>query len=307
MTVLPYEKYQDRFDEIEELGNVAMGRFMLTEVFKKMDKTCQDCQRDRMRCTLRPLCPDRVFLNILIALGTRTSDLPTFCYQVHIRALESYLKSGAKRPHPNQPRYPLGYFRKQLPLKKGEAKTNFENFAAYLERITGSPVQCYAVEDNWFFSVGNGIFIVDLDRAVVSLDPDGDIIKRSALEPLLSFLAQIHDIKITILKDLRETWYLSVTFPSYSKDTFAEKVEPEIKELEKYWSFVRTRPLEKQTQILIGLDPAPRTVIRLQSLRETVQILARILKGAPKSKVKRTDKPEKNTPTEKAVTQTASG
>ena len=83
-------------------------------------------------------------------------------------------------------------------------------------------------------------------------------------------------------------------------------METEIKKLEKYWSFVRTQPLDKQTQILIGLDPAPRTVIRLQSLRETVQILARILKGAPKSKVKRSNKPEKDTPTDKAVTQTAS-
>jgi len=275
-------EYQDRFEQLEELGNPTMGRFMLTQVLTKMATTCKQCQRDRMRCTIKPLCPDRVFLNILIALGAKTSDLPSFCYQVSVRALEAYLKSGAKREHPHEPRYPLTYFRGHFQFKKDAQEANFEIFKKYLETTTKQTVHGYAIENRWYFGVGNGIFIVDLKRGLVSLDPDGDTVRRGALEPLLTFLLEMHGLSAELLKDMQDTWYLRIEFPQFNDEEFSELVQPQLKALGEFWSFVRVNSINSNTQILIGLDPPPEKAMRLGGLRKTAVILAEIAQVAPK-------------------------
>jgi hypothetical protein len=275
-------KYQDRFEQLEELGNPTMGRFMLTQVLTKMATTCKQCQRDRMRCTIRPLCPDRIFLNILIALGARTSDLPTFCYQVSIRALEAYLKSGAKRDHPHEPRYPLAYFRRSAQLKKDKPEANFKAFKKYLETTTKQTVFSYAIEKRWYFGVGQGIFIIDLNRQLVSLDPDGDIVHHEALEPLLTFLMEMHGLSGEILKDMQDTWYLRIVFPKFKEEDYTEHVQPQLKALGEFWSFVRFNNINSESQILVGLDPPADRTMRLGGLRRTAMILAEIAKVTPK-------------------------
>jgi hypothetical protein len=277
-------KYRDRFHQLEELGNPTMGRFMLSEVLTKMAGTCKQCQRDRMRCTLRPLCLDRVFLNILIALGARTADLPSFCYQVHLRTLQSYLKSGANRDHPQEPRYPLRYFRRFIQFKKDDPNANYLAFKEYLEKATKQTVHGYALNNTWYFGVGTGIFVVDVRRGLVSLDPDGDIVKREALEPLLTFLTEMLHLQVEILKDLEDTWYLRMELPKFSEPKFSEDVQPKLEELKELWSFVRANDINRKTRFLVSLDPIPDLSIRLQGLRKTVKILAEITKVAPKSR-----------------------
>ncbi len=275
-------KYQDRFEQLEELGNPTMGRFMLTQVLTKMATTCKQCQRDRMRCTIKPLCSDRVFLNMLIALGARPNDLPSFCYQVSLRALEAYLKSGAKRDHPHEPRYPLSYFRRFIQFKKDNPEANFSAFKEFLETKTKQTVHGYAIENRWYFGVGNGIFIVDLKRNLVSLDPDGDIVRREALEPLLTFLMDMHGLSGRILKDMQDTWYLRIEFPKFKDEDFTEYIEPQLKALNEFWTFVRVNNINATVQILVGLDPPPGKAMRLHGLRRTAEILAEIAKVAPK-------------------------
>ena len=61
--------------------------------------------------------------------------------------------------------------------------------------------------------------------------------------------------------------------------------------LEEYWAFVRAHNINKNTQVLISLDPAPDLAIRLQALRETINVLAEIAKAAPKAR--KLDQPSK--------------
>ena len=272
-----------------------MGRFMLSEVLTKMATTCKNCQRDRMRCTIQPMCSDRVFLNILIALGARVSDLPSFCYQVHLRTLQSYLKSGAKREHPKEPRYPLRHFRRHIQFKKDDPEANFQAFTKYLETATKQEVHGYKIDNTWYFGVGNGIFIVDVRHGLVSLDPDGDIIRHEALEPLLTFLTDMHRVKGDLLKDMQDTWYFQVNIPKLPKEEFTEKIQPKLEELEDLWAFTRATDVDKKTQILIGLDPVPEKAIRLEGLRKTVQILAEFISasgGRRKASSTKTEKPK---------------
>jgi hypothetical protein len=281
-----YQKYQDHFVEIGDLGNPSIGRFLLSDVLSKMETTCEECQRDRMRCTLRPMCPDRVFLNILIALQAAISDLPPFCYQVHLRNLDTYLKSKAQRTHEKEPRYPLRYFGEFITFKKDDPAANMRAFAAYLQKETQSEVHSYALDDRWYLGVGTGIFVVDLDRQIVSLDPDGDIVPRPALETLIVLLAETHKLDVTVLKDLESTWYLRLSSGSLKADEVVDIVQPRLRKLEQSWSYVASQTNDHETEVLVGLDPASRQGIRLHMLRDTVQLLAEIAQAASRAKAK---------------------
>jgi hypothetical protein len=193
------------------------------------------------------------------------------------------LKSGANRDHPLEPRYPLQYFRRYIQFKKDDPDANFQAFKEYLEKSTKQSVHAYALNNTWYFGVGHGIFVVDVRRGLVSLDPDGDIVKREALEPLLTFLTEMLHLRVEILKDMADTWYLRLELPKFSETIFAEEIQPKLKELEEQWSFVRASDINRKTRFLVSLDPAPDLAIRLQGLRKTVEILAEIAKAAPKT------------------------
>jgi len=232
------------------------------------------------------MCPDRVFLNILIALQAAIDDLPPFCYQVHLRNLDTYLKSKAQRTHEKEPRYPLQYFGEFITFKKDNPAANLRAFAAYLRRQTQSEVHSYTLGDRWYLGVGAGIFVVDLNRRLVSLDPDGDIVQRSALETLIVLLAETHRLDVTILKDLESTWYLRLRSGPFTTDQLTEIVQPRLRKLEGSWSHVASQSNDHETEVLVGLDPASGQGIRLHTLRETLQLLSEIAQAAPRTKAK---------------------
>jgi hypothetical protein len=155
-----------------------------------------------------------------------------------------------------------------------------ESFAAFLEKKTGSRVHSYAIEKVWYFGVGKGIFIVNLEHKHVSLDPDGDTVLRPALEPLITFLVQMHGVNAEILKDMDGTWYLRFTCPPMGAALMAKTVNHRIETLKADWAYVNLRTTPQELQILIGLDPAPNKVTRLRTLRDAIHLLADIAKAA---------------------------
>jgi hypothetical protein len=189
------------------------------------------------------------------------------------------LQSGATRLHPLEPRYPLRHFR-SLIQKSGESELKLESFAAFLEKETGSKVHSYAIEDVWYFGVGKGIFIVNLEHQLVSLDPDGDTVLRPALEPLITFLVQMHGVNAEILKDMDGTWYLRFRCPPMGAALMAKAVNHRVETLKADWAYVNVQSTRQETRILIGLDPAPNKVTRLRTLRETIHLLADIKRDA---------------------------
>lgn len=53
-------------------------------LIKRINQLCfQECQIDRIACTLTPLCSRRFLLKIRILNGLTIDDLPKFCYSVH--------------------------------------------------------------------------------------------------------------------------------------------------------------------------------------------------------------------------------
>ncbi|MFX1442100.1 MAG: hypothetical protein ACFFHV_01690 [Promethearchaeota archaeon] len=68
------------------LGNTINDKFnseLLDLIIKRIHKLCfEECQIDRIQCTLTPLCTRRFLLKLRIKNGLLLEDLPKFCYSV---------------------------------------------------------------------------------------------------------------------------------------------------------------------------------------------------------------------------------
>ncbi|MFW9828477.1 MAG: hypothetical protein ACFFEY_12875 [Candidatus Thorarchaeota archaeon] len=60
----------------------------------RIDKLCfEECQIDRISCTLTPLCTRRFLNKLRIKSGLSIDDLPKFCYSVHKGVVERYFRN----------------------------------------------------------------------------------------------------------------------------------------------------------------------------------------------------------------------
>jgi len=60
----------------------------------RIDKLCfEECERDRIACTLQPKCSRRFLLKMRIKSGLTIEDLPKFCYSVHKGVIERYFRN----------------------------------------------------------------------------------------------------------------------------------------------------------------------------------------------------------------------
>ncbi len=59
-----------------------------------IDKLCfEECQPDRIACTLQPKCSRRHLLKLRIKSGLTEDDLPKFCYSVHKGVVERFFRN----------------------------------------------------------------------------------------------------------------------------------------------------------------------------------------------------------------------
>ena len=63
----------------------------------RINKLCfEECERDRIACTLQPKCSRRFLLKLMIKGGLTIEDLPKFCYSVHKGVNERYFRNKIK-------------------------------------------------------------------------------------------------------------------------------------------------------------------------------------------------------------------
>ena len=71
---------------VKFLGNTVNDKFnseLFDLIIKRINKLCfEECQIDRIQCTLTPLCTRRFLLKLRIKNGLPLEDLPKFCYSV---------------------------------------------------------------------------------------------------------------------------------------------------------------------------------------------------------------------------------
>ncbi len=66
--------------------------FVSEELLEHFKTKCQECQRDRMVCSLSPMCFRRHYMNLLIKAGAEIEELPQFCYSQQISNVQRFLQ-----------------------------------------------------------------------------------------------------------------------------------------------------------------------------------------------------------------------
>lgn len=73
---------------LENISNDKFSSEMLFLLINRIDKLCfEECQIDRIACTLTPMCTRRFLLKLRIKNNLTIDDLPEFCYSVQKNAL----------------------------------------------------------------------------------------------------------------------------------------------------------------------------------------------------------------------------
>jgi len=84
-------------DILKFLDNESEAKFkseLLDLLRKRIDNLCIDeCERDRIQCTLTPLCSRRFLLKLRIKNDLKYEDLPKFCYSVHKGVIERFFRN----------------------------------------------------------------------------------------------------------------------------------------------------------------------------------------------------------------------
>ncbi len=84
-------------DIIKFLNNESEMKFkseLIDLLRKRIDKLCfEECQIDRIQCTLTPLCTRRFLLKLRIKNDLKLEDLPKFCYSVHKGVVERFFRN----------------------------------------------------------------------------------------------------------------------------------------------------------------------------------------------------------------------
>jgi len=79
------------------LDNESETKFkseLLDLLRKRIDKLCFDeCEKDRILCTLTPLCSRRFLLKLRIKNDLKLDELPKFCYSVHKGVIERFFRN----------------------------------------------------------------------------------------------------------------------------------------------------------------------------------------------------------------------
>ncbi|OLS14326.1 MAG: hypothetical protein RBG13Loki_2057 [Promethearchaeota archaeon CR_4] len=73
-------------------GSLRDYPFVFEELMEHFKTKCADCMRDRMVCSLSPMCFRRHYLNLLIKAGAEFEELPQFCYSQQMSNIQRFLQ-----------------------------------------------------------------------------------------------------------------------------------------------------------------------------------------------------------------------
>lgn len=87
-----YVKYSEKVLDCFSSGeDVSLFLPLVKLLSEYMEKLCEECMENKMICTLRPMCPDRRWLSLLIKIGADERDLPKYCYKVRLNEVKALL------------------------------------------------------------------------------------------------------------------------------------------------------------------------------------------------------------------------
>ena len=193
--------------------------YIAREFLNLMKQKCEKCLRYRTECALNPHCKDRRYINILIDMGVKPDDLPSFCYLQHKRSIENILKSKPNLFDPTDAKLYLTDFLQILGVKKTLSK-NIKRICNNLDMLLpkfASNFESIFLENKklYIFSMNDSLNLIDFDSEIVTINLKHEYPKsEEELRSYILLYKKIFQLDIEIIEEMWGWWYIKVTFPN---------------------------------------------------------------------------------------------
>lgn len=208
-------------------------KFIVEKAMTYMQTLDDECQSDRMTCTVRPMCKKRRWLSLLIKAGVSKEEIPQFCYERQIQAVQSFLSKERYFYEPEDCTVYLKDFLDLLSqktsyyLSKLLENEDYDEVSWEIEfflrkkfnrvRVLNLGESIIAMTDYslWYFNyLGNYVILNLMDEKITN---------QELLLSLLKFLNRYCKLDVKIYKKTQETWILDLILFQILKPEFAQK------------------------------------------------------------------------------------
>lgn len=250
-------------DRTEETAKLVMNVFL-----ESMEEVCERCMSNRMMCTLRPECQNRIFLNLLIKFGVDVKDLPSFCYQQQVNRVNTFLERSSKTKIVDT-FLPIREFLRILSGGMGEKFMNslhirnIEKLSKQLfnelKRAT-SEVLTSVGNDYILALVDDELYYFDLSNENVIINPQDTIIRsKEILSGLIDIYKERYKLDLELREEFEGLWYLNISIPTEdSQNKDAEEINKILEDYEKKFSstdYVSSYFSDKKVNFTIEIKP----------------------------------------------------
>ena len=244
--------------------------FIVEKLKDHMDVLCAECERDRITCALRPLCPQREYLNILISAGVDEKSLPQqFCFKLQKQEVSKFLRGKSVLRKMRDVMLPLSSFieicfglrsvDKVLNLvtessDKAEILKTFDKcFGQFYDTYKGK----FATDTLLIYitDVYRKIFYIDLEKKLVTINLERTpIISKEETIALATLFCIQGNINCKLFESAEEILYFKATLPIPPDLVDKKEIKKEITELENNLSmltpFINVK-LTKDNQLIV--------------------------------------------------------
>ncbi len=121
-----------------------------------MEKICAQCQSDRIRCSLDPMCEERKYLMLLIEAGVPEEEYPQFCYAKKGEEIYRYFFKRTLVVPVRDAVYPIHKLIAYLFQKKGIKKigeiVRSKNFNEFSKLLVDNLSKVWKSVDTWVYN-----------------------------------------------------------------------------------------------------------------------------------------------------------
>lgn len=235
-----YRKYKDNFvKSLLEGDTEANIDYLADTLLEFMEQECERCMSNRMMCALRPACPNRKFLNILLRFGVDPKDLPSFCYQQQLSNVNTYLEGSSKTKIINTI-LPIKEFinilsgggeRLMGPLREGNVEKLSKELFIELKRATPDVLTSIG-QDYILALVDDGLYYFDLSCEIVVINPRDTIIKsKEIISDLIDIYQERYKLDLELREEFEGLYYLDISIPLENSQN-KEEIEGVLKDYE---------------------------------------------------------------------------
>ena len=245
-------------------------KFLISKAMEFMMALDEECQEDRMACTVKPMCDKRRWLSILIKAGVPKNQVPPFCYELQQKIMTRSLNKEKYFYEPEDCAIYLDDFFLLMPhespsklirMLENEAydslswkiETFFrKKFKKVIDLDMGESLILLADDIMWYFDY--------LDRYVI-LNLHGErFLNQSSLLATLKLLNRYNKLKVRIFEKSEENWLLDLVLFRISSaeigqdDAFKKLLADEIGKIAKLTKDINFKIEENQAHLLITIN-----------------------------------------------------